>query len=174
MSKVIRNISDPELFRNKIREVLNNKFINDYKIISNLEKGIYNYSIKTADEKNIIKKWNNEQYVNIYLEKLSMILRNLNNHELIEKVKSKSIKAHEIAFMTHQELKPQLWKELLEEKKIKDENKFSPKIEASTNDFTCRKCKSNECQYTQLQTRSADEPITTFVTCIKCGNRWRC
>jgi hypothetical protein len=25
-----------------------------------------------------------------------------------------------------------------------------------------------------LQTRSADEPMTTFVTCIACGCRWRC
>ena len=32
----------------------------------------------------------------------------------------------------------------------------------------------SKCTYYQLQTRSADEPMTTFVTCINCGNRWKC
>ena len=56
---------------------------------------------------------------------------------------------------------------------IKDENKFTPKIEASTDDFICGKCKSKKCTYYQLQTRSADEPMTTFVTCLDCGNRFK-
>ena len=53
-------------------------------------------------------------------------------------------------------------------------HKFSPKIEASTDDFTCHKCKSKKCSYYQLQTRSADEPMTTFVTCLNCNARWKC
>ena len=40
-----------------------------------------------------------------------------------------------------------------------------------TDMFSCGKCKSKECTYTQLQTRSADEPMTTFVYCMACGNR---
>ena len=66
-----------------------------------------------------------------------------------------------------------LWTTLIEEKKIKDENKFTPKIEASTDNFICGKCKSKKCTYYQLQTRSADEPMTTFVTCLDCGNRFK-
>ena len=42
-----------------------------------------------------------------------------------------------------------------------------------TDMFTCGKCKAKECTYTQLQTRSADEPMTTFVYCMACGNRWK-
>lgn len=40
--------------------------------------------------------------------------------------------------------------------------------------FKCGKCKSNKTTYYQMQTRSADEPMTTFVTCTNCGNRWKC
>lgn len=40
--------------------------------------------------------------------------------------------------------------------------------------FVCRKCKSKKTSYYQLQTRSADEPMTTYVTCIGCGNKWKC
>ncbi|XP_038622635.1 transcription elongation factor A protein 1 isoform X2 [Tachyglossus aculeatus] len=39
--------------------------------------------------------------------------------------------------------------------------------------FTCGKCKKKNCTYTQVQTRSADEPMTTFVVCNECGNRWK-
>ena len=39
--------------------------------------------------------------------------------------------------------------------------------------FKCGKCKSNDCSYFQLQTRSADEPMTTYVWCGSCGNRWK-
>jgi transcription elongation factor S-II len=39
--------------------------------------------------------------------------------------------------------------------------------------YTCRKCKSKKTTYYQMQTRSADEPLTTFVTCLSCNNRWK-
>ena len=39
--------------------------------------------------------------------------------------------------------------------------------------FKCGKCGKRRTTYTQLQTRSADEPMTTFVLCLDCGNRWK-
>ena len=69
---------------------------------------------------------------------------------------------------------PNKWNELINLKKIRDENKYTPKIEASTDNFTCYRCKSKKCSYYELQTRSADEPMTTFVTCLDCGCRWKC
>jgi len=44
---------------------------------------------------------------------------------------------------------------------------------ASTDQFRCGKCHKRETTYYQMQTRSADEPMTTFVTCTNCGNRWK-
>ena len=44
---------------------------------------------------------------------------------------------------------------------------------ATTDQFQCGKCRQRKCQYYQMQTRSADEPMTTFVTCVNCGNRWK-
>jgi len=41
-------------------------------------------------------------------------------------------------------------------------------------EFTCRKCKGNKTTHREQQTRSADEPMTVFVCCLTCGNRWRC
>ena len=172
MSKTNRTLSDPDTFRKNIVEKLKT-FTKDESISINLEKGIFNYTIQTANKRNLIKKWSNELFVTIYIEKLKMVLFNIKNNNLYNKLINKEIKAHELAFMTHEQMRPDIWDQLIELKKIKDENKFSPKLEASTDDFTCSKCKSKQCTHYQLQTRSADEPMTTFVTCITCGNRWR-
>lgn len=40
--------------------------------------------------------------------------------------------------------------------------------------FKCRKCGSKKTSYYQMQTRSADEPMTTYVTCSGCGLKWKC
>ncbi|XP_068180309.1 transcription elongation factor A protein 3 isoform X5 [Antennarius striatus] len=43
----------------------------------------------------------------------------------------------------------------------------------TTDLLQCSKCKKKNCTYNQVQTRSADEPMTTFVLCNECGNRWK-
>lgn len=170
----MRKITNHKEFRNNVREKLMN-VIDDERICENMEKGIVNYCVNKANEDNIVKKWNNIYFTQIYIDRLRMIMINLkNNKHLLEKVTTKTIKAHEIAFMTHQDMKPQRWEKLIDAKKIRNENLYSPRIDANTDDFECRKCKSRKCSYYQLQTRSADEPMTTFVTCIDCGNRWKC
>lgn len=166
-------IANPETFRCNIRKKLQ-LYLPDESICKNLEKGVYNYCIKEANERQIVKKWDNVYFTHIYLDKLRSVYSNLRNPKLIERIISKSIRSHEIAFMSHQEIIPEKWVTLLSDKKIREENIYAPKLEASTDGFTCRKCKSKECSYYQLQTRSADEPMTTFVTCIKCGTRWKC
>ena len=65
------------------------------------------------------------------------------------------------------------WKDLIERKIKRDESKYSNRLEASTDMFTCSKCKSKKCTYYELQTRSADEPATIFVTCLNCGKNWK-
>lgn len=168
------NITNPEQFRENIRNKLLIYFTK-YNRAENLEKGIYNWSLKEASNRKVHKSWNNKYFIQIYFDKLKTILFNIKtNPELIELIESKKIKSHEIAFMSHYELNSEKWKELLRLKSIRDKNKYETSIESNTDAYTCRKCYSNECVYYQLQTRSADEPMTTFVTCIKCNTRWKC
>ena len=169
----MKAISNPKDFRDGIIAALNKQIKNE-KMSKNLEKGIFNYSLQQADEKNILKKWNNPYFVLLYKNKVRVVFLNLSNTKLLNKIKKKQIRPHTVAFMTHQDMDPDKWEKLLEIKKLHEENLYSPKIDANTDDFTCRKCKSKKCTYYQLQTRSADEPMTTFVTCIDCGNRWKC
>ena len=175
----MREIKNPENFRIKMANKLDKKLkefnSNQIKdsVSINLEKGIYNNCLETAGKKKLVKKWDNSLFVNLYITKFKSIYYNI-NFNLIFKILNKEIKPHQIAFMTHQELQPEKWTTLLESKKIKDENRYAPKIEATTDSYTCRKCKSDRCWHYQLQTRSADEPMTTYVTCLECGHRWKC
>ena len=166
-------VTNPEKFREHISDKLF-EIIKNRTIVSNLEKGIYNKSLDIGTKKKIVKKWENQYFVQIYLDRAKSIFTNLKNENLLKIILEKKIKAHELAYMSHQEMNPERWNALIELQQIKEENKYAPKIEASTDNFTCFKCKSKECSYYQLQTRSADEPMTTFVNCIRCGNRWKC
>jgi len=168
----LRKIENPDTFRVNIRKKINEKLNNEQASL-NLEKGIFNYTLKEADQRKIIKKWDNKFFVQIYLNHLRSILSNLND-KWIEEINSGAIQSHKLAFMTHQELNHEKWSKLIEMKSKRDKNKFEVSMAASTDTFTCRKCKGNQCTYYQMQTRSADEPMTVYVSCLKCGNRWKC
>lgn len=168
----MRVIQQPERFRENIVKKINAK-LDDELMSRNMEKGIYNYAIKECNSKKIIKKWENPQFSQIYIDRVRSIYLNL-NEDIINQIKSKVVKAQIVASMTHQELCPDKWEQLINEKIQRDKYKYETTIEAATDTFTCRKCKSKKCTYYQMQTRSADEPMTTFVTCIDCGNRWKC
>lgn len=53
------------------------------------------------------------------------------------------------------------------------EHQMSVQTGTPSDMFKCGKCGKKNCTYTQLQTRSSDEPMTTFVFCLECGNRWK-
>lgn len=172
----VRKITDSDKFRQNIRtkltEILdaeNNTNIN----IINLEKGILNWSLKEATNRKVVKKWDNPFFVQIYIDHLRSIYMNLKNSKLVIMLKNGEIKSQEIAFLTHQEMKPEKWEELIKVKSIRDKNKFEQNLEAMTDTFTCRKCRSKKCSYYALQTRSADEPMTLFITCLDCGTRMK-
>ena len=168
----VLKIDDVDVFRNNIRSKLNGVLQNEKNSV-NLEKGIFNYALKEADQHKVVKKWDNRKFVQIYVDRLRSIYTNLSS-EVVAQINDDSIKPHMVAFMTHQELCPKKWAELIDIKTKRDKNKFESTIAASTDAFTCRKCKSKECTYYQMQTRSADEPMSTFVSCLVCGNNFKC
>lgn len=161
-------VTDAPLLRKKMRTRLN-EIIQENKISENVEIGAYNYAVRQATEKKVIRKWTNPLFVEIYLNKMRTLLCNI-THSMIHSMKE----PHQCAFMTHQELNPDKWREMIHKKEKRDEHLFNNKLAATTTDFTCFKCKKNNCTYYQLQTRSADEPMTTFVTCVNCESHWRC
>jgi len=174
----IDSIAYPEHFRAEVRKrieaLLGESSGGATTIATNIEKGIYNWAIQYATKHNIVKKWSNPFFITLYVDHLRSVYINLKKPDVTSAVMSGNIQSQDLAFMTHQEICPDKWKQLIEDKKVRDKQKYEPNIEASTDNFTCNKCKSKKCTYYQLQTRSADEPMTTFVTCLECGKRWKC
>jgi transcription elongation factor S-II len=170
MSKITNSETFRTNIRNKLKEILHE---DDDVCSTNLEKGIFNYAIKEAGRKKIVKKWENSSFVCLYKDRLRSIYMNLKNNNFLNQIQNGDILPQNVAFMTHQEFNPERWQTLIEKKMKRDASKYTDNIQASTNMYTCRKCKSNRCTYYEMQTRSADEPATIFVTCLDCGKHWR-
>ena len=39
--------------------------------------------------------------------------------------------------------------------------------------YKCGKCGCDKTTQHEMQTRSADEPMTIFINCVECGNSWK-
>ena len=176
-------ITQPDTFRSNINERIKEIIMSFDKtmdldlcqtVSKNIEIGIFNYTIQIANDKNIIKKWENKIFVQLYIDRLRSIYTNLENKSFLQKIVNGAVEIEKIAFMTHQEFDPEKWKELLEQKVKIDASKLADTIEASTDVYLCRKCKTRKCTYTSVQIRSSDEPMTIFVTCLTCGKNWTC
>ena len=98
----------------------------------------------------------------------------VNNVRLFERLIMGEFSGYELADMPLQCMFPEHWKPLVDEKSKRDRTLYEINKEMATDIYKCGRCKKRECSFYQLQTRSADEPMTTFVTCLNCGNRWKC
>lgn len=102
-------------------------------------------------------------------------LKDKGNPSLRESIVSGDLSAEKFSKMTSEEMSSE--ERRAADQKIKEENFFKSlgagEQEAETEGFQCGRCKQRKCRYRQAQTRSADEPMTTFVTCVNCGNKWK-
>lgn len=174
-----------DTFSNKVDEerikmvTYMDKIIQDIYLTRKIEKSIYNYVIILSKDKNIQRRWSNTIFKKLYHSKVISIYTNLKSDSYIEnktflqRIKEKKIKANEIGTLSVYDIFPDNWKDLLNAKSKRDKIKYELKPEAMTNLFKCRKCGSRETSYYEVQTRSADEPMTQFITCLKCDNRWK-
>ena len=97
----------------------------------------------------------------------------IQNNYLLKNILEKKIDPESVANLSVYDIFPDNWKDLMDKKSKMDELKYKLKPEAMTDQFKCRKCYSRSCSYYEVQTRSADEPMTQFITCLDCKNRWK-
>ena len=144
-------------------------------LIINLEKGVFNTTVKDCKENSYPLNWSSSVFVKKYSSTARRLLANMSYTTNAEQFKTRllnqDIKSHEAAEYTREELNPDVWGRL----KAESLAKLTAKKEVAEDGmFKCNKCKSMKTVYYQLQTRSADEPMTTYVTCTNCDARWKC
>jgi DNA-directed RNA polymerase subunit M/transcription elongation factor TFIIS len=125
---------------------------------SKIEEGIENES----------KVENGDFSVMLYTILTVKVLQNLKNPFVIANIKSKTWPPEQLAKLNKDELSPEKWQELQDirlPKNIKKEKKKGVN--------RCKRCGSWYTTFTQAQTRSADEGITTFVQCEDCSFRYK-
>jgi len=144
-----------------------------------LEIGIYNFCIDYATEHQIPLSWSCDIFKELYFAKVKNIYSNLSskysikNKRLIKRLLDKEFMPHEMAEMRPENLYPEIWKDIIDREIMHTKAAYEPQATAMTDRYTCGKCKKNRCSYYELQTRSADEPMTMFITCLHCGHRWK-
>ncbi|KAF2736668.1 transcription elongation factor S-II [Polyplosphaeria fusca] len=113
-----------------------------------------------------------------YRQKMRSLFQNLKNKSnpnLRKRVLSGEFPPKRFVSMTHDELKSA--ERRAEDERLEKENMnqaMVAQVEKSiSTEFQCGKCKKKMVSYSQAQTRSADEPMTTFCECMNCGNRWK-
>jgi DNA-directed RNA polymerase subunit M/transcription elongation factor TFIIS len=152
----------------------------DLNVSKNIEKSIFNWTVKRMPMLNEVPSWETKIFKECYKRKAMSIIYNLKHpqSDLIKRIKDGSVKSKTISQTEPEEL----WTTGPVALKIQEQRdaylrKEYAKGELDENyrgEFTCNKCKSQKTTYYQLQTRSADEPMTTFVTCMNCGKKWKC
>jgi len=110
---------------------------------------------------------------NIGLDNLkSLVLAQINDLFEDNKIKNPIISAVNIKtylYQTPQERCPDIWDEIMKKNEFIEDKKNNI---YTTDIYECYKCHKRRCTIEIIQTRSADEPATTFVNCVVCGNHW--
>ncbi len=149
-------------------------------MVEELERGIYNWAIERANQDRVMKNWSNPRFAQLYAGKARSVVVNLDpdsyvgNQRLRERLlQDREVPADRLAHLPPENVFPERWRECLDMKLRRDEHVFEEKPEAMTDQYKCGKCKKRETIYQELQLRSADEPMSLFITCLNCGHRWR-
>ena len=140
-------------------------------IANALEVALLQRCIRDCAKQGIEVTWANVAFWNHYRGRCIQFYENA--PDWIPKLVSGELAPAAFAEMTVVELSPKRWKAQIEAQIEKEKHLYSPSGSASIN-FYCSSCKKKtKCDYYQMQTRSADEPMTTFVTCLECDRRWK-
>lgn len=163
-----------QVFIKKLSEFLELEIDNTN--LLNIEKGVFNNTVKYCKDRDLPLKWSTKKFTQCYSSNARKILANIsytqNSTKFKNDISNGKYEYYEIVNLTHEQMNPESWANI----KTINMNKHiaSSKEELADGIFTCNACKSKKTVYYQLQTRSADEPMTTYVTCTNCNKKWKC
>jgi DNA-directed RNA polymerase subunit M/transcription elongation factor TFIIS len=170
----------------KVRRLINEQSnkTDDIDLAVDIEKGVFNASIFSANDSDITPSWDNPLFVSFYKQNAKMVIVNLDKnsyvntgskHEnhILKRILDGDVRAIDLGSMRPEDISPLKWGKMMESRIKRQQNMEQYKEGAKTDMFKCFRCMKRECTYTTAQIRSADEPETIFVRCVVCDNKWR-
>ena len=143
----------------------------------NAERGVFNRSLEVATAGGTPCNWESREFRRIHgrthMKVVSSLIFCPNRSSVISRLEGNVIKPQDIAFMTPEELDPEAAEA---RRKFEEWKSRASKVnldDYSDGMYSCPRCKCRKTDYTERQTRSADEPMTVFLFCLACNKRWR-
>lgn len=169
-------VSTPADIRAKSAEMLK-EIVGDSDIARLLERATWNHAVKFCRNKEQPLNWDNAAFRNVYTQKVMGV-------RYVARERPDVLKKYEEMDPTFKtfvnakpwELWPEKWEKAFEDAARKalrftDASAMDPKL-MPDGILKCR-CGSMKTSYYEMQTRSADEPMTVFARCFTCGKRWK-
>ena len=160
--------------RQKVIEIITSVFQD----ANSLESIIFKKSYEAATKHDIRKCWGNTSFQDCYLSNARRVIGNLDpksyiqNKSLWERFSAKELTLEQIVHQNYYELFPEHWEKLVDHQAKRERIQLDGDFSRATEKWQCNGCKMRKCTYYELQTRSADEPMTLFIHCLNCGKRW--
>ena len=143
-----------------LRALVSKRFESD-----DIEKAILHRCVQESQKWFVDIDWQNPVFVNLYRSRAIALFQ--------YKHLAVTMTPTEFAETNAVDHNPTRWLAMIQERMDREKATYSRNVAASITMF-CRSCKrKTKCDYYQMQTRSADEPMTTFVTCLECDTRWK-
>ena len=173
--------STTHTFRDRITDILATRLGTELTEAQrlDLERGIFNAALTNARARGIRRHWENPDFVEIYKTVARRTVCNLDptvyvsNERLLTGLKEGEFAPHDVPFMSAAEMFPENWQELAMEQLKRETAALEGSKEEGCDLFTCKRCGKARTRYFEMQTRSADEPMTVFIRCLNCGKEWR-
>ena len=172
--------SEPESNKLRMMCINNLKFLDfPQEDIRSLEKSIYEAAFGYSQKNYVERSWKSPIFTEIYRQFVRSVFSNIHpespvkNTRLLSRVIEGEFKLSDIPSMTSYDMFPEKWFELKDKLLQREQKILEGNKSRATDQFKCRRCQKRECTYYELQTRSADEPMTIFITCLNCGKEWR-
>lgn len=147
--------------------------------VRELESCIFVATLEEAAKKHIFAHWKNPLFTEIHNYRQYKLFSNLHpqspvkNKRLLKRVQDGELTMMDLARLEDIELYPENWKRLQDLQLVREQKILEGKAAAATDMFKCGRCGKRETTYYEMQTRSADEPMTIFITCVNCGKKWK-
>jgi len=144
-----------------------------------LEESILKNALLDADTKYVMKHFENNLFQICYMNSARRILSNLDpssyvqNEHLRTKLMNKDLEIEHLATMSCIDYAPALYTGMRDRMLLREQQQLEGNKAMATDMFKCGRCHKREATFYELQTRSADEPMTKFITCVNCGNHWK-